>query len=390
MSQRAVSNLWHNRVGGAKAISVKSTISLQAPNFTPKGGGGKIHKAASKRSNFFSIQNTRIALQTLSNNEVDMLRAWLIYLSKAGWAQNLVSKWSVARRVASRFVAGSELSDAIRVIKELNSQGIFVTLDHLGESTTNLNEAEQATQAIIDMLNAIDKENVQANASIKLTQIGLALDKERCEQNLRRILSVAKEHGIMVRIDMEDSPWVDATLDLYFKMRQEGLDNVGVVIQSYLRRAEADVRRLMEEGARVRLVKGAYKEPPEIAFPKKQDVDANYDRLTRMLIDGAKAHGAPLVSEDGKWPPIPAIGTHDEARIEYAKEYAQSVGLPKRAIEFQMLYGIRRDLQRALAKEGYPVRVYVPYGTEWYPYFMRRLAERPANLWFFISNLFRK
>ncbi len=319
-----------------------------------------------------------------------MLRAWLIYLSKAAWAQRLMTHWRPAWRVASRFVAGSKLEDAIRVIQTFNAQGMFVTLDHLGEATTNLDEARQATEHILAMLDAIDQAQVKANASIKLTQIGLALDREACKANLRRILTRAKEHNIMVRIDMEDSPWVDATLELYHEMRAEGLDNVGVVIQSYLYRSEEDVRKLMAEGARVRLVKGAYKEPPEIAYPKKQDVDASYDRLTRLLIDGAKAAGAPPVSDDGKWPPIPAIGTHDEARIAYAKEYAASVGLPKQALEFQMLYGIRRDLQRQLAAEGYPVRIYVPYGTEWYPYFMRRLAERPANLWFFVSNFFRK
>ena len=319
-----------------------------------------------------------------------MLRAWLIYLSKAQWAQRMMSNWSIAWRVASRFVAGSKLEDAIRVTRELNEKGIFVTLDHLGESTTNLDEAEQATQDILTMLDALHENDTKANASIKLTQIGLALDKARCEENLRRILSRAREYNIMVRIDMEDSPWVDATLELYDKMRAEGLENVGVVIQSYLYRSEGDVRQLMTKDARVRLVKGAYKEPPEIAYPQKQDVDAAFDRLARMLIDGAKAAGAPKASEDGKWPPIPAIGSHDEDRIAYAKGYAASVGLPKEALEFQMLYGIRRDLQRELAAEGYPVRVYVPYGTEWYPYFMRRLAERPANLWFFISNFFRK
>ncbi len=318
-----------------------------------------------------------------------MLRALLIYLSRAPWAQRLVTRWPVAWRVASRFVAGDRLEDALRVIKEFNAQGIFVTLDHLGESTTNPQEAQNATQAILDMLDAIQREGLQANASIKLTQIGLALDREMCAENLRTILRKAKEYGIMVRIDMEDSPWVDATLELYEQMVAEGLDDVGVVIQSYLYRSEADVRRLMERPTRVRLVKGAYKEPPDIAYPKKRDVDASFDRLTRMLIEGALAHGAPEISADGRVPPIPAIGTHDEDRIAYAVETAQALGLPKRAIEFQMLYGIRRDLQRRLAAEGYPVRIYVPYGTEWYPYFMRRLAERPANLWFFLSNLFR-
>jgi len=319
-----------------------------------------------------------------------MLRALLIYLSRAPWAQRLVTRWPLAWRVASRFVAGDWLEDALRVIKTFNAQGIFVTLDHLGEATTNPQEATNATQAILDMLDAIHHERVQANASIKLTQIGLALDREMCTGNLRTILRKAKGYGIMMRIDMEDSPWVDATLELYEQMLAEGLDNVGVVIQSYLYRSEQDVRRLMQRATRVRLVKGAYKEPPEIAYPRKRDVDANFDRLTRMLIEGALAHDAPEVSEDGRVPPIPAIASHDENRIAYAIEAAKALGLPKRAIEFQILYGIRRDLQRRLAAEGYPVRIYVPYGTEWYPYFMRRLAERPANLWFFVSNLFRK
>jgi len=319
-----------------------------------------------------------------------MLRAWLIYLSKAKWAQHMMMHWPPAWRVASRFVAGSRLEDAIRVIQSFNAEGVFVTLDHLGESTTNLDEAQQATEHILAMLDAIEQNGVKANASIKLTQIGLALDKNACQANLRRILTRARQYNIMVRIDMEDSPWVDATLELYEAMRAEGLDNVGVVIQAYLYRSEEDVRKLMSRGARVRLVKGAYKEPPEIAYPKKQDADASFDRLTRLLLDGALQAGAPPISEDGKWPPIPAIGTHDPDRIAYARAYAERIGLPKRALEFQMLYGIRRDLQRQLAEEGYPVRVYVPYGTEWYPYFMRRLAERPANLWFFISNFFRQ
>lgn len=319
-----------------------------------------------------------------------MLRAWLIYLSRAPWARRVVTRWPVAWRVASRFVAGETLDDALRVTRELNQQGIFVTLDHLGEVTTNPAEAAQATQDILAMLDMIERHGLQANVSIKLTQIGLALDRAMCAEHLRTILRRAQEMGVLVRIDMEDSPWVEATLDLYEAMVAEGLDNAGVVIQAYLYRSEADVRRLMQRPTRVRLVKGAYKEPPEVAYPKKRDVDANFDRLTRMLLEAAQAHGAPQATPDGKVPPIPAIATHDENRIAYAKETAARLGLPKPALEFQMLYGIRRDLQRRLAEEGYPVRVYVPYGREWYPYFMRRLAERPANLWFFVSNLFRR
>ena len=174
-------------------------------------------------------------------------------------------------------------------------------------------------------------------------------------------------------------------------MRTEaGLMNTGLVIQSYLYRSVDDVRKVMEHGARVRLCKGAYKEPPEIAFPQKKDVDAGFDRITELLIDGALQQGSPELSEDCRFPPIPAIASHDPLRLEYAKGYAKKAGLPKKAIEFQMLHGIRRDLQEQAVEEGYPVRVYVPYGTEWYPYFMRRLAERPANLWFFVSNLVRQ
>jgi proline dehydrogenase len=319
-----------------------------------------------------------------------MLRSFLIYLSKASWARNLVTRWSFAWRAASRFVAGEKLDDAISTVRKLNQKGINATLDHLGEHTTTPEEARRAAQDIIKILEEIAEAGVRSNVSIKLTQIGLALSDELCRENLAHILERAQSLGNFVRLDMEDSPWVDATLKLYREMRFErGLDNVGVVIQSYLFRSEGDIRMLNQECARVRLCKGAYKEPAEIAYPKKRDVDANYDRLARLLIDNALAIGCPKVSEDGILPPTPAIATHDDRRVEYAKSYAEKVGLPKEALEFQMLHGIRREMQVALAEEGYPVRVYVPYGTEWYPYFTRRLAERPANLWFFLSNLFR-
>ncbi len=319
-----------------------------------------------------------------------MLRSFLIYLSKAAWARRAVTGWRFAWRAASRFVAGERLEDAIRVVRTLNEQGIYATLDHLGENTTNPEEADRALEDMLAILDVIDAAEVQANLSIKLTQIGLALDETACASRLRTVLERARAHDTFVRIDMEDSPYVEGTLRLYRQMRAQGLDNVGVVIQSYLYRSEADVRQLGELRTRIRLVKGAYKEPPEIAYPKKKDVDANYDRLTDLLLQQAIEAGAPLAREDGKVPPIPAIASHDERRIQFAKDRAAALGLPKRALEFQMLYGIRRELQQRLVAEGYPVRVYVPYGTEWYPYFMRRLAERPANLWFFLSNLFRK
>lgn len=320
-----------------------------------------------------------------------MLRSFLIYLSKAQWARNLVTKWRFAWRTASRFVAGEEQEDAIRVIRELNAKNINATLDHLGEHVTNEEEAIAATQEILDMLDRIDEEQVKAGVSIKLSQIGLLLDEALCERNLFAILEKAKAHNNFIRIDMEDSPFTDVTLKLFRRARAAGYsDHVGIVIQAYLYRSQKDIERLVDEQARVRLCKGAYKEPPEIAFPKKADVDKNFDTLCRLLLDGALSAGAPELSEDGKIPPLPAIATHDEKRVDFAKQYMQEIGLPRRALEFQMLHGIRRDLQESLAAEGFPVRVYVPYGSEWYPYFMRRLAERPANLWFFLVNLVRK
>lgn len=319
-----------------------------------------------------------------------MLRALLIYLSQAGWARRIVTRWSLSWRVASRFIAGETLDDAVRTIKELNQKGLFATLDHLGEHTHSEVEAKTAVEHILQSLDAIRMQNLQSGISVKLTQLGLAVDEMMCAENLAYILSYAKEFGVFVRVDMEDTPYVDQTLHLYHWMRAQGLTNVGLVIQSYLYRSIDDTKALMKEGARIRLVKGAYREPPNLAYPKKADVDANFDRLTDVLIEGALAHGCPPISKDGKTPPIPAIASHDEARVNYAKAAASQSSLPKQAIEFQMLHGIRRDLQDSLRAEGYPVRVYVPYGSEWYPYFMRRLAERPANLWFFISNLFRK
>lgn len=319
-----------------------------------------------------------------------MLRSILIYLSKASWARNLVTRWSVAWKVASRFVAGEKLSDAVRTVEELNRAGINATLDHLGEHTDSAEAADRATGEIIEMLEAIHKAGVRSNASIKLTQIGLAIDFDLCAKNLRAILSCARELNNFVRIDMEDSPWVEKTLGLYRQMRREGFENTGVVIQSYLYRSEEDVRKLMAEGGRIRLCKGAYKEPADVAYPHKGDVDANYDRLTRIMLDACEKAGCPEISEDGVLPPPAALATHDEARVDYALSYAETIDFPKSSLEFQMLYGIRRDLQDSLVQKGYPVRVYVPFGSEWYPYFTRRLAERPANLWFFISNLLRR
>lgn len=320
-----------------------------------------------------------------------MLRSILIYLSQAAWVQQIVPRGAIAWRTASRFVAGEKLEDAIRTVEKLNTIGVNATLDHLGEHTTTTDRAKNATEDILNILQTIARSGVRSNVSIKLTQIGLALDENLCAVNLANIVESAREVGNFVRIDMEDSQWVDTTLKLYRHMRSEcGFTNVGVVIQSYLYRSDEDIRLLSKSRARVRLCKGAYMEPREISYPKKKDVDSSYDRLAQILIAEAQAAGSLPLSVDGKIPPLPALATHDPQRIENAKAYAQKISLPKNTLEFQFLYGIRRDLQEQLAEEGYPVRVYVPYGTEWYQYYMRRLAERPANLWFFISNFFRK
>ena len=321
-----------------------------------------------------------------------MLRSFLIYLSQAGWAQRMVTGWSFAWNVASRFVAGETNEEAMAVVKALNAKGINATLDQLGEHTSMAEEAVQSTEQILGILDAIEEAEVRAGVSIKLTQIGMGLDSTICRQNLRRILERAKEYKNFVRIDIEDTPYTDITIEAYNAMLEAGFTpkTVGMAVQSYLYRAEEDTRKMLETGTTFRLIKGAYKEPPDLAYPKKADVDANFDLLTKILMDAALAANSPKVSKDGRIPPIPAIATQDEKRVDFAKQYAKKIDLDKEAFEFQMLYGIRRDLQTQLVAEGYQVRVYVPFGTQWYPYFMRRLAERPANLWFFISNFFKK
>lgn len=322
-----------------------------------------------------------------------MLRSFFIGLSKARWAQNLITHWGFAWRLASRFIAGETPDDALRAIQDLNDRGIFATLDHLGENTTSIEAAAQATQDALEMLDRIQQAELRSGISIKLSQMGLSVDPNLCLQNLLHILQRAQDYHIFVRIDMEDSPTVDKTLRLYWEARRRGFDNVGVVIQSYLYRSESDLEEVLGGGGKIRLVKGAYQEPASLAYPKKADVDRNYDHLAQLMMDQSarrlKSDGTQENGE-GRIPPIVALGTHDPLRISNARNYAENIQLPKKFLEFQMLYGIRRDLQEALAAQGYPVRVYVPYGTHWYPYFMRRLAERPANLWFFLSNFFRK
>jgi proline dehydrogenase len=316
----------------------------------------------------------------LFRNGEGWLRHILIYLSTARWARQLVSNWSISWRVASRFVAGTDRAAAIDVTHSMNENGLMVTLDYLGESCTSEGEALQAREEILRLLDDIGNNGLQANVSLKPSQLGLKIDPRMARDNICALVEKAKRSGNFIRIDMEDSPTVDATLDIYRHLRHNaGLHNVGVVIQSYLYRSEADIEQLIDEGARVRLCKGAYAEPAEVAFPHKIDVDANYLNLSRLLLS-AKAR------QKGVYP---AFATHDPKMIDEIKTYVKTNNISRDLFEFQMLHGIRRDLQEGLTREGYRVRVYVPYGTAWYPYFVRRLAERPANLWFFISNYFR-
>jgi len=305
------------------------------------------------------------------------LRGGLIYLSHAGWARSFVSNVPLAWSVASRFVAGETIDDAIAAARLLNEQGMSVTMDYLGESVTDASLALAARDEIICLLEAIAAQGVDANVSLKLSQLGVNIRPQLALDNMRALLRCAQSQQNKIRIDMEDSSLVDRTLEIYHTLRHEdGFDNVGVVIQSYLYRSEADVTRLVAEGGWMRLVKGAYLEPPEVAYPLKRDTDAAFARLMEVM----------LAQEAGKKGVYAGIATHDDNMINATIQYAKARHIPASAYEFQMLYGVRRQRQTELVAQGYQMRIYVPYGTAWYPYFMRRLAERPANLWFFISN----
>ena len=307
-------------------------------------------------------------------------RHTLLYLSRAAWARRLVSGLPIARQMARRFVAGESLEEAVAVARELNAHGMHVTIDYLGESVTNRKEAEAARAEILRLYERITIEQLDASVSVKLTQLGLNLDPRLAFDNVLTIAEKARATGNFLRIDMEDSALVDKTLDIQRRLRFEhGLDNVGVVIQAYLYRSEEDVARLIDEGTWVRLCKGAYLEPEEVAFPVKSDTDRNFVKLMQMLLGEEARHKGVYLG----------VATHDEVMIKATKEFARREHIGPEEFEFQMLYGIRRELQTALVSEGYRCRIYVPYGTAWYPYFVRRLAERPANVWFFLSNLLR-
>jgi len=302
-----------------------------------------------------------------------MLRSLLLYLSEREFPKKFLTRSSFGRRLAARFIAGEELDDAIRAVRRLTAQGFSVTLDYLGESVHEARQAEEACQAYLRVLDRLQAAGLQSHISIKLTQLGLAMDEELARRHLAAICARAAEHSNFVRVDMESSAYTEATLRV-FRAVNAPRDGLGVVIQAYLYRSEADVEELLKCGARIRLCKGAYKEPPEVAFPCKADVDANFVRLLEMLLASGHYH---------------AIATHDPKMIATTQAFARAQGLGPDRFEFQMLYGIRRRLQRELLRHGYRVRVYVPYGRQWYAYFMRRLAERPANLLFLLRNLFR-
>ena len=307
-----------------------------------------------------------------------MLRALFISLSESRWLRGMAERSGVGRRLSSRFVAGTQVEDALRVTQVVNRAGLSVSVDNLGENVTNADEARDSAQLYHQMLDEISSRGLNANVSLKLTHMGLDVDEQLARDLVTGLVAkaAAMQPPNFVRVDMEGSPYTQRTLDFVHELhRMPGHAGVvGAVIQSYMRRAESDIEKLLAERIRIRLCKGAYKEPDEIAFQEKSEVDANYVRLMKVLMKSGVYHG---------------LATHDEKIIQQAMSFAAQEHIPPDAFEFQMLYGIRRDLQRRLVREGWRMRVYIPFGTEWYPYFMRRLAERPANAFFLARNLFR-
>lgn len=309
-----------------------------------------------------------------------MLKQGLLFLSQSPSAQKVLTGTPVSRRMAQRFVAGDTLEEAIAAARALNDADLAVSLDYLGESVTTREEAEEAADVAIRTLETIAAGGINANVSIKPSAFGLDLDEELCRRNIEAVLQRARELGdgegeIFVRLDMESSDYTERTVRLVEELHADGFRNVGTVLQSMLRRTPEDLDRLIALGTRVRLVKGAYQEPPEVAFPDKADTDRAFvEEMERLLRDGV----------------YPAIATHDEAIIDHARRFVWEHGIAKESFEFQMLYGVRRDIQSRLREEGYNVRVYVPFGSSWYPYLMRRLAERPANVLFMAGSVLKE
>ena len=303
-------------------------------------------------------------------------KAFFHTISRSRPLKRLATRYGMAGRwgFARRFIAGEGVDDVIAAARVVQAGGLAITLDYLGESVSEAREAERATQEYLDVIDRVMAAGIERNISLKLSQLGLDQGMTLCTGNLRRILEHSAPHGYFVRIDMESSAYTEATLQIFETLWAEGFRHVGVVLQSALRRSTDDLPRISALGARIRLVKGAYKEPREVAWQRKSDVDAAYIRLAYTLL------------QQGRYP---AFATHDPAMIDAIKAYAQERGILRDRFEFQMLYGIRRDLQTSLAAEGYTVRVYIPFGREWFPYFMRRLGERPANVGFVIRSLLR-
>ena len=302
-------------------------------------------------------------------------RSALLYLSRHEGFKDFAAQFRPFRKLTTRFVAGENIDEAVAAIRDLNADRCSASFDHLNESVGSPAEAEREVREYLNILDRIDQTRINSNVSIKLTQFGLELDPELAYKNARRVVEDAARRGNFVRVDMEASAFTQATIDIFKRLRAEfGLNDVGIVLQSYLHRTYSDAQEMLKIPARIRICKGAYKEPPEVAFPDKKDVDENYVRVMQLLLSSGTYHG---------------IATHDPKMIDATIDYAQKQGIGKEAFEFQMLYGIRRDLQKQLAKDGYNMRVYVPYGKHWYPYFMRRLAERPANIWFVLKNFFK-
>lgn len=305
-----------------------------------------------------------------------VLRSTFIALSHNRPLRRFLEQSPIGARLSSRFIAGMKPEDALRVAAAVNAQGMSVSLDSLGESVTSEYEAFRAAEIYHRLIDAIAAQKLDANISIKLSQMGLEQSPELAERIAGDLVQHASKAGNFVRVDMEDSHLTQVTLDIVRRLhaRAELRDAIGIVIQAYLYRSQADIEQLLADGIRVRLCKGAYREPPAVAFPQKHEVDKNFVLLAGMLLDSPIYHG---------------LATHDENMIEAAIAFATDHGIHRSHFEFQMLYGIRRDLQRQLVQEGFRVRVYVPFGTQWYPYFMRRLAERPANVLFIAKNFFR-
>jgi proline dehydrogenase len=304
-----------------------------------------------------------------------VLRDALIFLSQSGRARRFVRSAPGARTVARRFVAGETVEDGIRACRELNRLGMSVTLDYLGESVRSREEATQAADVYVQMIDQLAAEGIDGNVSLKMTQMGQDIDEAFLRENLGHVIDRAKSHDMFVRFDMEGSDYTEKTLRFFRQLWGEGYRNIGVVIQSYLKRSKGDIEQLNADKVRVRLCKGAYKEPDTVAYQAKSDVDVNYVRLMQMLLE----HGN-----------YPGIATHDPAMIQATRTFAKERGIDPSRYEFQMLYGVRRDLQQMLVKEGYRMRVYVPFGEAWYPYLMRRMAERPANLFFIVNAVVRE